>query len=432
MTKGRTGGSAQIVNWFLGIDSATNRIAADFESAATTATTGSSARPRWPPGPGTTPPRPTTARPSGSTSTASRRPPSPSPTAPAPAAPIPPRSARRSTRPAPPAGFFNGVLDEVRIWNVARSAAQIFAGARPGAHQRHRPDRALRPERGQRHRGRQLRRRRRQRHRRGRPDVGRRLAVHRCRTHPPSAPTGLVASPGNNSVGLSWAANAEPDVAGYRVYRGTEPARQHGRFAAQRRHTAHVARTTSTPRPSTGRPTTTSSPPSTLGGNVSPPPTSASATPSASAGGALDFDGTNDHVTLGAAVGLNSNTFTIETWFRRDGTGVMAATTSGTGGVSAAPLMAKGLLRRRRSSTGSWASPRDGLLAADFESAATTATTRVIGTTALSQRHLVPRRRDIRRHDLPALPERRPAELCDRRQRPRHGQQPSRRPWPRP
>ena len=37
---------------------------------------------------------------------------------------------------------------------------------------------------------------------------------------------------------------------------------------------------------------------------------------------ALDFDGTNDYVTFGAAPSLNSNTFTIETWFRRDGTGV--------------------------------------------------------------------------------------------------------------
>ena len=43
-------------------------------------------------------------------------------------------------------------------------------------------------------------------------------------------------------------------------------------------------------------------------------------------GSALDFDGVNDHVTFGAASALNSNTFTIETWFRRDGTGTPAVT----------------------------------------------------------------------------------------------------------
>ena len=36
---------------------------------------------------------------------------------------------------------------------------------------------------------------------------------------------------------------------------------------------------------------------------------------------ALDFDGTNDHVTFGAAAGLGVQSFTIETWFRRDGAG---------------------------------------------------------------------------------------------------------------
>jgi hypothetical protein len=38
---------------------------------------------------------------------------------------------------------------------------------------------------------------------------------------PPSAPTGLTAVAGNESVALSWNPNAEPDLTGYRVYRGT-------------------------------------------------------------------------------------------------------------------------------------------------------------------------------------------------------------------
>ena len=46
------------------------------------------------------------------------------------------------------AGFFQGQVDEVRIWNVARSGAQIAASAFRRADQRHRPDRPLRPQRG--------------------------------------------------------------------------------------------------------------------------------------------------------------------------------------------------------------------------------------------------------------------------------------------
>ncbi|MBI2304508.1 MAG: right-handed parallel beta-helix repeat-containing protein [Chloroflexi bacterium] len=40
---------------------------------------------------------------------------------------------------------------------------------------------------------------------------------------PPSPPTALAASAGATSVALSWAANPEGDVAGYRVYYDTEP-----------------------------------------------------------------------------------------------------------------------------------------------------------------------------------------------------------------
>ena len=37
----------------------------------------------------------------------------------------------------------------------------------------------------------------------------------------PAAPTGLAAVAGNGQVELAWDANAEPDVAGYNVYRST-------------------------------------------------------------------------------------------------------------------------------------------------------------------------------------------------------------------
>ncbi len=42
-------------------------------------------------------------------------------------------------------------------------------------------------------------------------------------TTAPAAPTGLEATPGNAQVSLIWAANAEPDLAGYTVYWGTAP-----------------------------------------------------------------------------------------------------------------------------------------------------------------------------------------------------------------
>src|SRR6266545_1714804 len=64
---------------------------------------------------------------------------------------------------------------------------------------------------------------------------------------------------------------------------------------------------------------------------------SASAAGSASA---LQLNGTSQYVTFGAAPGLGAATFTIETWFKRTGTGAAAST--GTGGVTAVPLVTKG------------------------------------------------------------------------------------------
>ncbi len=381
VTKGRTGGSAQIVNWFLGIDTATNRIAADFETAAddvnhgiigtTTLATGTwyhaaatydgttfrvylngvqEASVAVADGPGT-----------GSTHPAALG------------------TALDTT--GAPAGFFNGVLDEARVWNVARSAAQIFAGAT----QELTSGTGLTARYGM--------------NEGSGTAIGNSVAGGVSGTavngptwvggspftlpdNPPSAPTGLVASPGNNSVGLSWAANAEPDIAGYRVYRGTSlPVSTAGSpISGASLLTSPNYLDTSATNGTTYHYVVTAID---LGDNISPPSASATATPSASAGGALDFDGTNDHVTLGPASGLNSNTFTIETWFRRDGTGIMAATTSGAGGVSAAPLMAKGL-----SGGGviNWfmGVTADGFLAVDFESASDDSNHAVIGSTALS------------------------------------------------
>ena len=101
---------------------------------------------------------------------------------------------------------------------------------------------------------------------------------------------------------------------------------------------------------------------------------------------ALDFGGTNAYVTFGAAPGLGVSTLTIETWFRRDGTGI--ATNTGTGGVVAIPLVTKGMAETEggpvdmnyflgiRSS--------DNVLVADFEDTATGLNHPVVGTTPIA------------------------------------------------
>src|SRR6266542_3458792 len=59
------------------------------------------------------------------------------------------------------------------------------------------------------------------------------------------------------------------------------------------------------------------------------------------AGTALQFNGSNQYVTFGAAPGLGAATFTLETWFKRTGAGV--GTSTGSGGIaSAGPLVPKG------------------------------------------------------------------------------------------
>lgn len=56
--------------------------------------------------------------------------------------------------------------------------------------------------------------------------------------------------------------------------------------------------------------------------------------------GALQFDGVNDHVTFGQAVNLGASNFTLECWMRKLGPGLTSS--SGSGGISAVPLITKG------------------------------------------------------------------------------------------
>ena len=103
---------------------------------------------------------------------------------------------------------------------------------------------------------------------------------------------------------------------------------------------------------------------------------------------ALDFDGTNDHVTFGAAASLGLQSFTIETWFRRDGAGVATSTGSG-GATNAIPLVTKG---RSENDTPANVNANyflgidatTGTLVADFEDKATGLNHPVTGITAIA------------------------------------------------
>lgn len=100
---------------------------------------------------------------------------------------------------------------------------------------------------------------------------------------------------------------------------------------------------------------------------------------------ALQFDGVNDYVTFGEPPALHLPTFTLELWFRRDGTGV--STSTGSGGVNAEPLIAKGRAevdgnnRDMNFFLGIQRTTR--VLAADFEDMASGANHPVVGATCI-------------------------------------------------
>ena len=123
----------------------------------------------------------------------------------------------------------------------------------------------------------------------------------------------------------------------------------------------------------------------------------------------LAFDGTDDYVTFGNPAKLGLSQFTVETWFKRTGTGVV--NTTGTGGITTMlPLVTKGAPEADGSNvdanyilgintTGNC--PRGRLRGHGNRPQPPD-----LGHHADRQRHLVSRRRDLRRDDLAALPQR--------------------------
>ncbi|MDQ3299946.1 MAG: metallophosphoesterase [Myxococcota bacterium] len=101
------------------------------------------------------------------------------------------------------------------------------------------------------------------------------------------------------------------------------------------------------------------------------------------AGGALSFDGVDDHATTGLKPELGLEQLTIEAWVRRDGAG--KTVTSGAGGLSLVPIATKGLGEGDGSNLdcnyafGFWGD----VIGADFEDAASGANHPVMGKTAI-------------------------------------------------
>lgn len=105
-------------------------------------------------------------------------------------------------------------------------------------------------------------------------------------------------------------------------------------------------------------------------------------TPPAGTGGTF-YNGINEYASLGDDASLKLSTFTLETWFRRTGTGI--ATTTGTGGVVAIPLVTKGRDQADQSNLDMnyflGIRQSDGVLVADFEDSNLGINVPVAGTT---------------------------------------------------
>ncbi len=109
---------------------------------------------------------------------------------------------------------------------------------------------------------------------------------------------------------------------------------------------------------------------------------------------ALDFDGTNDYVTMGTALGLGAAQFTLEAWINWDGTGVVANTgtcgfstnTGGGGSGGAIPIVTKGCGEADGSNLDMnyFMGLKGGILVADFEDTASGLNHAVCGSTTIT------------------------------------------------
>ena len=197
----------------------------------------------------------------------------------------------------------------------------------------------------------------------------------------PATTTGLSVTAGNKLATLIWTANAEADLRGYNIYRSTStpvptdiPINGSNFITSNRYVDGSLTNGTIYHYAVTAVDST---------GNESGASTEVSATPASAAGYAMQFNGTNQYVTFGRASKLGVETFTIEGWFKRTGTGV----TADTGGVVAEPLITKGRGESDNSNVDMnyfiGIRPADGFLVADFEDGANGANHPIVGTSSV-------------------------------------------------
>ncbi len=217
-----------------------------------------------------------------------------------------------------PDGYFAGRLDEVRVWNVVRSAGQIAAAR----------DLELTSGTGL---------------------VGRwglneaaGIDVHTSAGSvnglavngpswvagfvppapdlPPAAPTGLAASASRAGIALSWDANSESDLAGYNVYRSTSP----GVTIGTPINTSLLTGTSYLDSDVTDGVTYYYV--VTAVDNGSNESTVSNEDSDTGIGSGLKLGSSGGYVTFGDPSKLDLAQFTIETWFKRTGTGVASTT----------------------------------------------------------------------------------------------------------